>query len=281
LLGLATKWNVPMAAIQKANDMGDSTVVKVGLPLLIPSPEGWEGASRFWILHVVRKGETLSHIARRYDLTIERLMQVNGLTDSDVIRAGQELILPLEEPDTTRVPTPTATPPPPTPTPRPTITATAVVTGGLSTSATVATSTPVAPAAPPADLADWPRETVRLINEVRAEHGLPPYTYNDTLAQAAQAHANDCAERGWCSHTGSDGADVKTRVRRAGYQGSGWAECWAQRQSPQSAVDIWMDEEPPNDPHRRTLLHTWFTEVGVGVAEASWGYYFIADFGRP
>jgi uncharacterized protein YkwD len=42
-----------------------------------------------------------------------------------------------------------------------------------------------------------------------------------------------------------------------------------------------MDEEPPNDPHRRTLLTTWFTEIGVGVAETTWGYYFIADFGRP
>jgi hypothetical protein len=42
-----------------------------------------------------------------------------------------------------------------------------------------------------------------------------------------------------------------------------------------------MDEEPPNDPHRRMMVHTWFTEVGVGIAKASWGYYFIADFGRP
>jgi len=38
---------------------------------------------------------------------------------------------------------------------------------------------------------------------------------------------------------------------------------------------------PPNDPHRRTLLTTWLSEIGVGVAQTSWGYYFIADFGRP
>jgi hypothetical protein len=42
-----------------------------------------------------------------------------------------------------------------------------------------------------------------------------------------------------------------------------------------------MDETPPNDPHRRTLLSSWVTEVGIGVAPASWGYYIIADFGRP
>jgi hypothetical protein len=43
-----------------------------------------------------------------------------------------------------------------------------------------------------------------------------------------------------------------------------------------------MDEVPPNDAHRRTLLTTFQTEIGFGVAEAPWGhYYFIADFGRP
>ena len=43
-----------------------------------------------------------------------------------------------------------------------------------------------------------------------------------------------------------------------------------------------MSETPPNDPHRRMMLHTWFTEVGVGITEAPYGsYYFIADFGRP
>ena len=139
----------------------------------------------------------------------------------------------------------------------------------------------LAPVAPPASIADWPRETARLINEVRAAHGLPPYVYNETLAQAAQAHANDCIERGWRSHTGSDGSDVKTRIIRAGYNPSGWAECWAQSRDPNHAVEMWMDEEPPNDPHVRTLLSTWVTEIGVGVAHTSWGYYFIADFGRP
>ncbi|HRT32329.1 MAG TPA: CAP domain-containing protein, partial [Anaerolineae bacterium] len=139
----------------------------------------------------------------------------------------------------------------------------------------------VTPAPPPADIAAWPYETVRLMNEVRASYGLPPLTYNETLAQAAQLQATDCAQRGWCSHTGSDGSDIKQRILRVGYNPASWAECWAQRQTPQGAIDIWMDEVPPNDPHRRTLLTTWLTEVGVGVAQTTWGYYFIADFGKP
>ena len=258
------EYGVPMAAIQLHNGMGDSTVLQVGQALSIPPQPNWEGASPFWVVHVVQEGQTLAGIARTYGLEAETLQAVNGLADADRIRAGQELVLPLDAPSLPLAPTPTLThtpiPPHPTVSPAP-------------------TSVPAAP--PPADVAAWPHETARLINEVRAQHGLPALAYNETLAQAAQAHANDCAGRGWCSHTGSDGSDIKIRILRAGYDPAGWAECWAQRQTPQGAVDIWMDEVPPDDPHRRTLLTTWLSEIGMGVAQTDWGYYFIADFGHP
>jgi uncharacterized protein YkwD len=274
LLGIAMEHGVPMAAVQLTSQMGSATTVHAGQVLSIPAPADWEGASPFWIVHVVQAGETLDSIGRAYDLSSEELQATNHLADANVLWAGQALVIPLDAPAVAQAPQPTATTvPPPTPTSSPRATA--------ASTATVPPPATVPPAAPPADVADWPHETVRLINDVRAQHGLPPLIYNETLAQAAQAHANDCVQRGWCSHTGSDGSDIKTRIIRAGYDPGGWAECWAQRQSPQGAVDVWMDEVPPNDPHRRTLLTTWLTEIGVGVAETDWGYYFIADFGRP
>lgn len=266
LLGLALRYGVPIAAIQLQNDLGESTVIYAGQTLIIPPPAGWETASPFWAVYVVKEGETLVEIARRFGLEVTAILAANGLSDAGSLQAGQQLVLPLDAPRVASVPT--ATPlPPPSPMPAPTTEAT--------------NAPPSLAAAPPADVTDWPREVVRRINEVRTAHGLPPLAYNETLAQAAQAHADDCSARGWCSHTGSDGADVKTRIRRAGYIPGGWAECWAWTRSPQATVDVWMDEVPPDDPHRRTLLSTWLTEVGVGVAPAGWGYYFIADFGRP
>ncbi len=41
---------------------------------------------------------------------------------------------------------------------------------------------------------------------------------------------------------------------------------------------MWFNEGP-NGPHRRAILGSAYTEVGIGVARGSWGYYFIADFG--
>ncbi len=285
LLGLAKQYGVPMAAIQLENEMGASTVVQSGQTLTIPAKEAWEGASPFWIIHDVGPGETLTGIANDYDLELERLQAVNGLEDADRITIGQQLILPLGGP--AAPPPPGATERPlPTPTASPTATVTLGSTTTASSDATITSTPPAAPAPgaeahPPAHLASWPQEIARMINEVRAQHDLPPFTYNQTLEQAAQAHANDCTQRGWCSHTGSDGTNSKARIARAGYQGSGWAECWAQTHMPEKAVEIWMDETPPNDPHRRTLLSDWLSEVGLGISEADQGYYIIADFGRP
>jgi uncharacterized protein YkwD len=275
LLGLAMHYGLPMAALQMHNAMGSSTLLHAGQVLTIPPQIGWEGASPFWVLHVVEEGETLVGIGHTYGLSAQTLQSVNGLVDADVLAVGQELILPLDAPAVAQAP-PTSPAAPPTPTPTPAAEATVP-----SPEPTVALSPPPANP-PPADVAAWPYEVVRIINDVRAQHGLPPLAYNETLALAAQGHANDCSQRGWCSHTGSDGADLNTRLVRAGYSPSGRAECWAMSLSPQHAVDMWMDEVPPNDAHRRTLLTTYQTEIGVGVAVASWDYfYFIADFGRP
>lgn len=285
LLGLALDHGIPMAAIQLQNDLGTSTMVQLGQELVIPPASAWEGASPFWIVHVVSEGETLSGIAQAYGLTLDQMQGTNGLADADLLSIGQPLVLPLNDfaeaqpvapapeavaaqsPDDTEeevseAPEPTSETAPEEMAPEPTPTS--------------------APAPPPAEVTAWAHETVRIINEVRAAHGLPPLAYNETLAQAAQVQADDCAARGSCSHTGSDGSTIKERILRVGYMPASWAECWAVRPSPQAAVDIWMDEVPPNDPHRRTLLTTWLTEIGLGVSETRGGYYyFIADFGKP
>lgn len=282
LFGLARQYAVPMAAIQLANGMGDSTVVKLGESLTVPAPAEWEGISPFWRLYVVNVGETLSKIASAYDLEVADLLQVNDLGDADQVVVGQVLMLPLDgiSESSMQIATEASSPTevPAEPEVEPTGSPTAEL---VDVAAAAPPPVQLSEAAPPAEISNWPYETVRLINEVRAGHGLPPLIYNETLALAAQGQANDCAQRGWCGHTGSDGADIKTRILQAGYDPASWAECWAQRQTPRGAVEIWMDEVPPNDPHRRTLLTTWLSEIGVGVAETSWGYYFIADFGRP
>jgi LysM repeat protein len=44
--------------------------------------------------HVVRSGETVSTIARQYGVTVEAIVQANGLADPNSIRVGQILFVP-------------------------------------------------------------------------------------------------------------------------------------------------------------------------------------------
>ena len=280
LLGLALQYGVPMAAIQLQNQLGSETALQAGQVLDIPPGAGWEQASPFWVVYTVQEGATLSGIAALYALDLSTLRAVNDMAADDLLRVGQSLILPLEAPaEEARAPDPTPSPMPLLPTP----TSASGTPESPQPTTGAATALPApSPQPPSADVAAWPAQVFQLINGVRAAHGLPPYVYDETLARAAQLHGQDCQQRGSCNHTGSDGSNVKTRVLRAGYDAAGWAECIVYSSSPQEAVDWWMDEVPPNDAHRRTLLSTWVTEIGIAVVPTAWDYdYFIADFGRP
>jgi len=279
LLGLAMAYNVPMAAIQLANDLGQDTGLVAGQVLAIPPSSEWPDASPFWVVITVETGNTLSQIAQEYDLTIAELLTTNHMHDGDLLHVGQTLVLPLDVPaELARVPDPTDTP-----VPAPTTAPNETHDEDLAAPAEPPkpTPTPVSPL-PNDDAARWASDVFRLINEVRVQNGIPPYTYNALLEQAALLHGEDCRQRGYCNHTGSDGSNVRTRVTRVGYDAAGAAECIVYSSSPANAVAWWMDEVPPNDAHRRTLLSTWLTQIGIAVVPNGRGtYYFIADFGRP
>ncbi len=78
------------------------------LPTPTPRPDGS-------IVHVVQSGETLSSIALRYDVAVDKLQELNAgsIGGNNLIRVGQELVVsvPSESPTATPLPQPpTATP---------------------------------------------------------------------------------------------------------------------------------------------------------------------------
>jgi uncharacterized protein YkwD len=277
LFGLAVDYGVSMAAIQLINGMSDSTDLIAGQTLSIPGSPQWPGESAFWVVHTAQAGETLVGLTNTYDLTVDEILRVNAIADPALIHVDQQLVLPLTQLVTLNAPQPTPTPV--------AIAAAPATAKTEASSETAPTATepaePVAPPpGPPSGPADWPNYILARINQARAEHGLHTLTVAPELTHAAQAHAEDCARRGWGSHVGSDGAVLKTRLERAGYFGSNWGENWVQALNAERAFDWWYGEIPPNDPHRRNILSNHYTEVGIGIAETGWGYIFITDFGR-
>jgi membrane-bound lytic murein transglycosylase D len=57
----------------------------------------WSPPKQSFVVHRVRRGETLSTIAVRYRTSIGRIMDANNLRSGRIIRAGQKLKIPLRE----------------------------------------------------------------------------------------------------------------------------------------------------------------------------------------
>jgi len=132
---------------------------------------------------------------------------------------------------------------------------------------------------------DFGAEIFALTNSMRAEHGLPAYLWDERLAAAARRHANDMANTGWISHTGSDGTRVRDRAREAGYPGFSWGLVVGENiyggythNRPSDAMAWWMNSPP----HRGQILSTRFREMGAASASRDGTTYYVAVFGdRP
>ncbi len=57
-------------------------------------PGASENEDAAWKIHVVRQGETLYRIAKRYGTTVEAIMEANGMEDY-TIHVGQRLRIPV------------------------------------------------------------------------------------------------------------------------------------------------------------------------------------------
>jgi membrane-bound lytic murein transglycosylase D len=99
LSGLAQRHGVSMRALMATNGLRDAHKIRPGQRLKLPSPTSARrepaAISRPAVRWVrVRRGETLSLLARRHGVSVRELMAANGLRDADSVRSGQRLRLP-------------------------------------------------------------------------------------------------------------------------------------------------------------------------------------------
>jgi uncharacterized protein YkwD len=129
--------------------------------------------------------------------------------------------------------------------------------------ATMLVTAPVAACEVPSDAAAMQQELLTHLNAERRAAGLAALKLSPKLDKAAQSLACDNAERKSISHESSDGATLKTRLKRVGYAfrtaaentGRGFA-------SGKRAVEWWMGSEK----HRTNILLRKVREVGIGIA---------------
>jgi uncharacterized protein YkwD len=115
----------------------------------------------------------------------------------------------------------------------------------------------------PSVLTSDAERAARILNQHRADAGLPPLAVNPLLTRAANLHIQDMISNNVWGHTGSDGSNVRQRVARTGYVVDGWAgENWAAYQTIEVGIDWWMG----HGPHRQNVLNRSYKEMGIGTA---------------
>jgi LysM repeat protein len=102
---IAAAYGVPLAELMALNGISDPNAITIGQTLTLPADAVRIGQPLIEIpTHTVAAGETLSQIARQYEISTARLMHLNGISDADAIYEGQVLRLPV----TINEPTPEA-----------------------------------------------------------------------------------------------------------------------------------------------------------------------------
>ena len=118
---------------------------------------------------------------------------------------------------------------------------------------------------------------IRLINEIRAQHGLASVHHCRALSRAAGSHSRDMVQRGFFDHTSSNGTPFASRVRRyvnAHRVGEVLAYIWRRRGGAHTIVRMWM-ESPP---HRAVLLTPGFRRIGIARRWGGGRAVVTADF---
>ncbi len=107
LWSLAKKHNLTVAELAATNSLSASAPLQLGQRLVIPgksaasvaetpavsAPPAPKPTSES-VTHVVKAGETLGAIARKYQVTVGEIATANNITDPAKIRPGRELIIP-------------------------------------------------------------------------------------------------------------------------------------------------------------------------------------------
>lgn len=172
--------------------------------------------------------------------------------------------------------------------PKPTAKPTAKPTGTpVTTAPTTAAPTPPATTNPPSG-SDAVQQVLDLINRNRAAQGLAPYTLLSGLNKSAAAHNQVMASGCGLSHQCPNEAAFGDRETAAGVHwtsageniGEGGGVGSSTSAIAASAVGLtqmMLDEKAPNDGHRRNILSSGFTHIGIDVHRDSSGTVWMTQ----
>lgn len=118
----------------------------------------------------------------------------------------------------------------------------------------------------------------RLVNQVRAGYGLPPFIWDNSLAAAAQNQAVYMATNNIYSHTGAGGSSPASRAIAAGYPGRATENIVGGTDLTPNQGVIWWQNSPI---HFNTMMSERYIHAGAGFAQGHDQNFYALVVGVP
>lgn len=98
LYTIARKYSTSVSALQKANNIRRGRILKVGMKLKLPTTADNSAVhSKKAKVHVVRRGENLSGIAAKYNVSMGDIKVKNNIRNPSSIAIGERILIPAAE----------------------------------------------------------------------------------------------------------------------------------------------------------------------------------------
>lgn len=121
------------------------------------------------------------------------------------------------------------------------------------------------------------------VNEERAKAGVAPLSYNTTMEKYARIKSQDMGDNNYFSHTDQSGNYITTKMKADGVTYQAWGENIAYIggvTDPVALADQFMTNWMNSEGHKKNILSTDFSSIGVGVYKVGNKVYATQEFYR-
>ena len=99
LMGIASKYGVPLSAIERYNGLNGYSILKVGEKITIPGTNAANtnyaaNVSESNTVYTVESGNTLMGIASKYGVPLSAIERYNGLNGYSILKVGEKITIP-------------------------------------------------------------------------------------------------------------------------------------------------------------------------------------------
>ncbi|HZJ83141.1 MAG TPA: LysM peptidoglycan-binding domain-containing protein [Clostridia bacterium] len=91
LYGIAARHNVDLQELIHVNGIQPPYIIHPGQKIIIPGVPTPPGENQ---VYVVKPGDTLYSIAKKFNVSLEEMIRINNLSNPDQISPGQKLLIP-------------------------------------------------------------------------------------------------------------------------------------------------------------------------------------------